>query len=422
MSGEKIAINGGLVVKQNRGRQVLKANVLVENGIISRISQEQLRGDIEINATGKAVMPGFANTHCHAAMSHLKGKLDDINLHGFLERTFELDAKRTEEGLFNSALLSMAEMISSGITLFSDLYYGEDEVEKAAAKAGIRAALFWNTLDERLTTQKGNPVKNAERFISGGKRTDLVHRGIGVQGVYVASDELFPEVSEVAERYSTLIHMHVSETRKEVYDCLRDRGKRPVELLASLGFLSPRLLIAHAVWVNMNELNAMAKSGVMVSWNAISNAKLGEGGIAPVPEMQKRGILVSLGTDSNGSNNSLNMFECMKFSSLQVKGQRWDASMMDAQSMLDMATINGYSSLGFRNGGTIEEGNLADIITVDLKAPNMVPSSPENIVQNIVYSANPGNVCDVIIGGKILKKDYTLLTIDVEELAEAKFI
>lgn len=422
MNGESVAINGGTVITQDQRRSIFRANLLVEGGLITRVSQERLHGDVEIRAEGKAVMPGFGNTHCHAAMSHLKGKLDDMDLHAFLEKTFDLDARRTEEGLYNSSLLSMAEMISSGITLFSDLYYGEDVVEKAALKSGIRSALFWNTLDENLTTQKGNPVRNAEKFIRSDRTSDLIQRGIGIQGVYVASDDLFSKVNEVAERYSALIHMHLSETRKEVYDCLRERGKRPVELLASLNFLSSRVIVAHSVWVNMNELNSMAKAGTKVSWNAISNAKLGEGGVAPIPEMLRRGISVSLGTDSNGSNNSLNMFECMKFSSLQVKGQRWDASQMDAQTMLDMATMEGYRSLGLTNGGIITEGSLADIITLDLKAPNMIPSSPDNLVQNIVYSANPENVCDVLIGGNIVKRNHKLTTIDPRSLIEANFV
>ena len=239
MSGESVAINGGTVISQDQQRRIFRGNLLVEDGLITRVSQERVHGDIEIQAEGKAVMPGFGNTHCHAAMSHLKGKLDDINLHQFLEKTFSLDAKRTDAGLYNSSLLSMAEMISSGITLFSDLYYGEDVIEKAALRSGIRSVLFWNTLDENLTTQKGNPVKNAENFIKSEGSSDMVRRGIGVQGIYVASDELLLEVKEVAERHSSLIHMHLSETRKEVYDCLKGRGKRPVELLASLNFLSP---------------------------------------------------------------------------------------------------------------------------------------------------------------------------------------
>ena len=389
--------------------------------------------DIEIDASGKAVLPGFINTHTHVAMAHLKGLLDDIPLETFLDRTFSLDSNRSEKGIYNASMLGMAEMIDSGITSFHDLYYSEDIIAKAASRLGIRAFLAWVTLDVEYTTQKGSPLQNADSFIRK-KHGDLVTPSVGIQGIYVASDETYNGASDIARKYDTTMHTHLSETRKEVYDyATGHNGQRPVEHLSSIGFLDSRLIAAHSAFVTMREVRQLAKANVKVSWNSISNCKLGTGGMPPVPEMLDHGITISLGTDSNGSNNSLNMFEMMKFSSLLVKSARWNPAVINAQKMLDMATrdaaatdakimflegtyvtgiplpISLYecsgtaSSLRRNDIGVLKEGNLADVIMIDLNQSNLIPANADNIVQGIVYSANPSNVDTVIVNGSILK-------------------
>ncbi|MGC8506068.1 MAG: amidohydrolase family protein [Thermoplasmata archaeon] len=413
-----LAINNALIVTQNSNRDVMKGSILISGNRISTISKDKLHAEVEIDATGHALLPGFANTHAHAAMAHLKGRLDDIHLDNFLERTFDLDSKRTEDGIYNSSMLSMAEMLDSGITAFSDLYYSEDIIYRAAEKAGIRALLCWNTLDKDKTTQSGDPVNNAENFIRSYSGSDLIKPGIGVQGIYVAEDEVYHRSAEIAERYNTMVHTHLSETRKEVYDFEKKKGKRPIEHLAEISFLSPRVIAAHCVWATLNEVKILSKAKVNVSWNSVSNSKLGDGGIAPIPEMLDNQIRVSLGTDSNGSNNSLDMFQLMKHSSLLIKGQRWDASMMPAQTMLDMATINGYQSMGINDGGSVEPGKLADVILVNLKSPNMIPTDQSNITGNIVYSASPRNVDYTIVNGEIVKEPSGFVKFSVDDLID----
>ncbi|MGC8515723.1 MAG: amidohydrolase family protein [Thermoplasmata archaeon] len=399
-----ILIRNGLIITQDDSRRILKGDLLIEGKKISKIGRIKGSADIEIEASGKAILPGFINTHAHVAMAHLKGLLDDISLETFLERTFSLDSNRSEKGIYNASMLGMAEMIDSGITSFHDLYYSEDIIAKAASRFGIRAFLAWVTLDEEYTTQKGSPLKNAESFIRK-KHGDLVTPSVGIQGIYVASDETYNGVIQIARKYDTTMHTHLSETRKEVYDyASRHNGQRPVEHLASIGFLDSRLIAAHSAFVTMREVRQLAKANVKVSWNSISNCKLGTGGMPPVPEMLEHGITISLGTDSNGSNNSLNMFEMMKFSSLLVKSARWNPAVINAQKMLDMATRDGASSLHRNDIGVLKEGNLADIIMIDLDQSNLIPTNEDNIVQGIVYSANPSNVDTVIVNGSILKR------------------
>ena len=398
-----ILIRNGLIITQDDDRRILKGDMLIEGKRISKIGKVKGSADIEIDACGNAVLPGFINTHAHVAMAHLKGLLDDIPLETFLERTFSLDSNRSEKGIYNASMLGMAEMIDSGITSFHDLYYSEDIIAKAASKLGIRAFLAWVTLDEEYTTQKGSPLKNAESFIRK-KHGDLVTPSVGIQGIYVASDETYNGASDIARKYDSTMHTHLSETRKEVYDyAAGHNGQRPVEHLSSIGFLDSHLIAAHSAFVTMREVRQLAKANVKVSWNSISNCKLGTGGMPPVPEMLDHGITISLGTDSNGSNNSLNMFEMMKFSSLLVKSARWNPAVINAQKILDMATRDAASSLRRNDIGVLKEGNLADIIMIDLNQSNLIPANEDNIVQGIVYSANPSNVDTVIVNGSILK-------------------
>ena len=398
-----ILIRNGLIITQDASRRILKGDILIEGKKISKIGRIKGSADIEIDAAGNAILPGFINTHAHVAMAHLKGLLDDISLEAFLERTFSLDSNRSDKGIYNASMLGMAEMIDSGITSFHDLYYSEDIIAKAASRFGIRAFLAWVTLDEEYTTQKGSPLKNAESFIRK-KHGDLVTPSVGIQGIYVASDETYSGAMQIARKYETTMHTHLSETRKEVYDyAARHNGQRPVEHLASIGFLDSSLIAAHCAFVTMREVRQLAKASVRVSWNSISNCKLGTGGMPPVPEMLEHGITISLGTDSNGSNNSLNMFEMMKFSSLLVKSARWNPAVINAQKILDMATRDAASSLHRNDIGVLKEGNLADIIMIDLNKSNLIPANADNIVQGIVYSANPSNVDTVIVNGSILK-------------------
>lgn len=421
---QTVLIKNALIVSQDSTRNVYRGNIFIEENHIADITSpdKEFGADDVIDASNLIAMPGLINTHCHVAMTHLRGLIDDIPLSGFLERTFKLDAERTEEGLYNSAFVGLMEMINSGITSFLDLYYAEDIIAKAAMEAGIRAFLAWNTLDEDKTTQKGNPVKNAEHFIQEFSKEKMIRPAIGVQGVYVAGDETYMAADDVSRRYGTLIHGHLAETREEVYNFAREHaGKRPIEHLSEIGFLSQRFIAAHCVWATLNEVKAMAKHGAGVSWNPVSNAKLGVGGIAPIPEFISNGIAVSLGSDSTASNNSQDIWSSMKFGSISVKNERWDPSATKAQMILDMATVNAAKSLNFTQVGSIEKGKLADITLIDMSSPEMIPTSPKNAVSNLVYSATASSVSDVIIGGKFVKRNHRLLDFDPARFRDSNF-
>lgn len=415
-------IRDALIVTQDPERRIFNGDIFVEGHQIREIGKVNQDADEVIDARGKIAIPGLINTHCHVAMTHLRGRIDDIPLSGFLERTFRLDAERTDHGLYNSALLGSFEMINSGITTFLDLYYSEDIIARATTDSGIRAVLAWNTLDSDKTTQKGDPVKNADHFIDQFLENELVTPAIGVQGVYVAGDETYLAAKDVAERRGTLIHGHLAETREEVYSFTRSHdGRRPIQHLWDIGFLSNRFVAAHCVWSTLNEVKLLAKSGSHVSWNPVSNAKLGVGGIAPVPEFISNGVNVSIGSDSTASNNSQDLWSSMKFGSISVKNERWNPAITNAQMIFDMATVNGAKALNMPDIGSIEPGKRADIVLIDTRNPRMFPTTAENALSNLVYSADTSCVSDVMINGRILKRNGTLRGYDADYFRDATF-
>ena len=407
MSGKTLAVNNALILGVKGKNKPIEGSLLIKDEFIKKISDEPFDADKVIDAKKNLLIPGFINTHSHVAMSRFKGLLDDIKLSEFLEKTFKLDSQRTDEDIYNSSIMGICEMIDSGITAFADLYYSEDIIARAVEDTGIRGFLSWNTLDKKFTTQTGEPIENAENFIrSFSKRSSLITPSIGVQGIYVASDDTYLKAYEISKKYGTIIHTHLAETREEINNCMKERGKRPVEQLDSIGFLNENLLAAHTVWLNLSEVRALSKKNVSISWNSVSNEKLGVGGIPPIPEMMAQGVNISMGTDSCGSNNSLDMFCVMKNSALSLKNSRWDPSILNADELFQMATQNGSYAVHNNSIGSIGENMLADLVLIDLGASNMFPTSGNNAVNNIIYSANPGNTQTVIVNGNVLKENF----------------
>jgi len=358
-------------------------------------------------------MPGLINCHTHVAMALMKSVADDVRLEKFLDRTFAIDAKRTPEDIAVGATLGCLEMARTGTTTFMDLYYSEDAIAESVEEVGLRGYLGWSVLDERFTTQKGRPIDNCARFIRSHKGRPLVNPLVAPQGVYVCSDETLMQAKELAAKEDTFCHYHLSETRYEVYEYQKNKGKRPVDHLTDIGFFSKGDVAAHGVWLTMNEVRALAKSGVSVAHCPTSNMKLASGGVAPLPEMFEYGVNVCLGTDSSSSNNSLDMFLEMKFASLLHKASRWDATVVGAQKALDMATVDAAKALGAgKDLGSIEPGKKADIVVVDCSTPGMVPTTLDNAVANLVYASPSSAVRHTVVDGKFVLRDRRIVTLD----------
>ncbi|MGC8692326.1 MAG: amidohydrolase family protein [Thermoplasmata archaeon] len=411
-----ILIKNGFIVTQNKNRDIFEGDVYIEGNRIMEIGKNlHNEADYMIDASENIIVPGLINTHTHVGMGGFRGLIEDMQLDDFLKKTFDLDSKRTNDDIYHSSMISIAEMLRNGITSFLDLYYSEDIIARAVKDSGIRGFLSWVTLDERYTTQSGSPINNAENFIIRFKGSERIYPSVGFQGVYVCSDETMMKGKEIAEKHNTLMHMHLSETRKEVYDFLKRTNKRPVEHLYDIGFLNDKLIAAHTVWITIREIKMLGEKMVSSSHNSVSNMKLGTGGAAPIPEMIKYGVNVTLGTDSNTTNNNLDLFDVMKTSGLLHKNERWDASILKSQEIFDMATINAAKALKMEKYlGSIEEGKLADIAIID-PYPNGIPLRKETIIPNLVYAIKGLNVKTTIVDGKIVMNDGKLTLYNIEK-------
>lgn len=410
------AFRGGWIVTQNPNREVLKGDVAVENEKIIYVGPEYKdAADREIDVSGDIVMPGMINTHTHVAMSVMKGSLDDLAFPDFLNASFKVDADRTDRDLEIGTKLGCMEMIRGGTTTFMDLYYSEDIIAKATQEAGIRGVLCWCVLDEDKTTQTGNPLKNCIRFHETHKGKRKIIPGVGLQGVYVCNEETCLGAKEYSDKEKLPMNFHLSETRGEVNQHRKETGKRPGEWLADLGIFGPRGVAAHSAWLTLNEVRLMGEAGMSISTCPVSNMKLATGGVAPVPEFMSEGVNVSIGTDGNTTNNSLDMFSEMKILGLLQKANRWDATVAKAQELIDFATINGAKAVGMDDKiGSIETGKYADIIVLDGKDPNLRPLLPENIIGNIAYSSSSLNVKHTMCQGDMVMENREITTLDVD--------
>ena len=416
----KLAIVNGILVTQNRNREIQRDDLLVEDGIITKVGKFRDRVDDTLDATDCIVMPGLINCHTHVSMALMRGVADDLKLEQFLEKTFSIDAQRTPEDIETGAELGCIEMARSGTTCFLDLYYSEDIIARAVERVGLRGYLGWAVLDEEHTTQKGKPLANCDRFVKEYADSTLVKPVVAPQGVYVCSDDTLMAAKDIASKAGTFCHYHLSETRREVYDYVRQKGLRPVEHLEKIGFLSKGDVAAHCVWLTVNELRALARGGVSAAHCPTSNMKLASGGVAPLPEMFDEGICACLGTDGCSSNNSLDMFQEMKTAALLQKSSRWDASVMPAQKTLDLATIEAARALGAeREIGSLEPGKRADIVVVDSRNPAMTPTRLDNVVANLVYAGPSKAVRDTIVDGRFVLRDRQVVCVDEDRIVDS---
>ena len=378
-----------------------KTSILVEGNKIAEIGTKAKAEDT-IDGRGKAAMPGLINTHTHAAMTLLRGYADDMNLQEWLEKyIWPVEAKMTEDDVYWGTRLACLEMIKTGTTCFQDMYWHLDGVAKAVEESGIRGMISSVFIDKFSQDSVKEQRKNAEKQVKNAKNSSRVKICLGPHAIYTVTEDSLEWVKDFADEHKLHINIHLSETKKEVDDCVKEHGKRPVEYLDSIGFLGPNLTCAHCVWLNEKEMQMMARHDVSISHCPTSNMKLAVGGSLDYAGLKKAGVTVALGTDGTSSNNSLDMFQSMKFAALLQKHHYNDTTLLPADEAFKMATIEGAKALGL-NTGAIREGALADIALIDLKRPEMTPL--HHMTSNLVYAANGSCVDTVICDGKILMK------------------
>lgn len=379
-------------------------DVLIEGNKIARIAPhiDMIDGATLIDATDKAIIPGLINTHTHAAMTLLRGYGDDLPLMTWLQDyIWPVEDQMTEEDVYIGAKLAMLEMIKTGTTCFLDMYMHPLMGAKAAEEMGLRAMISYTLFDqgreERAQLDRERSAKYLEIFQR--EFSDRIMFNLGPHAIYTVNGEQLQFCHRFCEEHNLKIHLHLSETEGEVERCIAEHGLRPVQYLEKLGILSDRLILAHVIWVNEEEMDLLAKYNVSVVHNPASNMKLASGYRFLYEEMKAKGIRIGLGTDGCSSSNNLDMFTAMRLASFLGKVWRYDSTAVSADDIFASSTSIGADILGL-NAGRIEEGRLADVCLVDLNRPEMVPV--HNLTSNLVYSASGAFVDTVICDGRIL--------------------
>jgi 5-methylthioadenosine/S-adenosylhomocysteine deaminase len=378
---------------------------------------QQFPHTTELHEPAGLIMPGLINTHTHAPMSYLRGIADDLPLMVWLqEHIFPVEAELDSEMVYQSALLSIAEMIKSGTTSFCDMYLFAKEVARAVDETGIRAwlgeALYDFPSPSYGTLENG--FSYVRELFEHYEKHPLITISVDPHSVYTCAPSLLQACGKLALEYNALLVIHLSETDSEVDTCLQRYGVTPVQHLEKLGLLNERLLAAHCVKLNPDEIASLAKYQVKVSHCLESNMKLASG-TAPVPELLQQGITVSLGTDGPASNNDVDMFSEMSSVAKVHKVATLDPTVMNAETTLHCGTMGGASALAAEQQiGTLEAGKKADLIVLDLDQPHLTPIY--NIPSHLVYCARGSDVIHSIINGQLVMKNRQLLSIDEEKV------
>lgn len=395
------------------------SSVLIKDDIIAEIGDNITeKADKVIDGEGKILMPGLINTHTHLSMTLFRGLADDLSLDTWLnDYIWPVEAHLNGYYCYIGALLGAVELIKSGTTTFSDMYFYMEDVARAVDESGLRAVLSYGMIDfADEEKRRAEIAANVDLFKNCNNAAEgRIKVFFGPHAPYTASKELLDEVRDLASKFNTGIHIHVAETQKEVEDIFEQTGKRPFEYLDDIGFLGPNVVAAHAVWLSEEEIDIIMDREVKISHNPCSNMKLASG-ISPVANMLSHDICVSIGTDGASSNNNLDLIEEMKTASLLQKVATLDPKVLTSEETVAMATINGARTLGLENEiGSIEVGKKADLILIDTDEANMTPDS-SCISSNVVYAAKGSNVDTTICNGKILMENRKLTTLDEEEI------
>lgn len=370
-----------------------------------------------LDGKNKLVLPGLVNTHGHAGMSLLRGFADDLPLQEWLEqKMWPKEAQFTPEHVKWGSQLAAVEMIKSGTTTFVDMYDHMDETAKTVEESGMRGVLARGVIGLVSENEREKKLEEAARFASdwNGRANQRITTMMSPHAPYTCPPEYIEQIVEKAADLQLPVHIHMSETAREVQQNVDDYGTRPVEHLHRIGVFDHPTLVAHAVHITDEEMDILAEKDVKISHNPVSNLKLASG-VAPVPTMLDKGLGVSLGTDSVASNNNLDLFEEIRLAAMLHKGMTYDATAIPAVEALKMATCQGAKAV-FLNSpvGALKTGYKSDIITVSTDSPHFYPRT--DWISHLVYSANGQDVQDVFVDGHSLMRNRIVQTLDEERI------
>jgi 5-methylthioadenosine/S-adenosylhomocysteine deaminase len=358
-------------------------------------------GDDVLDGTGMALLPGLVNGHTHAAMTLFRGYGADLPLQEWLEkRIWPVEAKLTADDVYWGSRLACLEMIRTGTVHFWDMYWHPMAVARAVHDSGIRATVS-EVLVDGLDEKRGAEVQRVagEGLEEMKQYAPRVRRALGPHAIYTVSAATLRWCAEYSAAHDLPVHIHLSETRKEVDDCVEAHGGRPAPYLDSLGLLTPRVLLAHGVWLDAAELELISERGATIVTNPVSNLKLAVGRVFAHPEASDRGIPIGLGTDGAASNNALDLFQDMKVLALAQKHAAEDPATLPAPETWAIATGQRSALLG--HSGKLAVGEPADFLLVRRDAPEL---NPGDLLANLVYAAAGSVVDTTVVDGRVLMR------------------
>jgi len=404
----------------SRRQSILIADVMVngkssdvfvnDDGTIGAVGEGIRRehkgeADLIIDGDGAIALPGLVNTHSHAAMSLLRGYADDMILQDWLsQKIWPLEAHLTPADVYRGTKLACLEMVKSGTVAFNDMYFMMEEAARAVDKSGIRATLCYGFIDLFSPEKREAECRATENLVRHIRSLNnpRIKAAVGPHAIYTVSPEGLRWCAGFAAQEKIGIHIHLSETEKEVNDCIAQHGKRPAAYLDECGILTPHTVAAHCCWLDEAECSLLARRGVSVSHNPSSNMKLATNRAMPYHWLKAAGVNVCLGTDGCASNNNLDMFGEAKTAALLQKFSWNNPTLLPAHEALAMATANGAKGLGLASG-TLVAGAPADIVLVTARTACNTPL--HNATSNLVYSCNGGTVETTICDGRVLMLD-----------------
>ena len=415
----KILIKDADVVTLNENGDVLRrTDIAIRDGRIESLSAipSDFEADEVIEASDHVVMPGFFNAHTHAAMTFERGWADDLPFDRWLnERIWVAESALTREDVRWGAYLAAAEIIRSGTVGFADHYFYMDEVAEVVEEAGLRATLAWCVFGTGAQAEIGAGLEATVEFVQRwqGAACGRIRTVLGPHSPYICPPDFLERVADRAAELGLGIHIHLSEFRDQLESSLAKHGVTPVKFLEQRGILEHPTIAAHCIYITPEDMDILQGKNVHVVQCPNCHMKLGMG-VAPVPELLRRGVNVALGTDGPASNNDLDMLEEARLATLMQKNQHLDPAILPAEQALRLATQNGARALGFPQSGVVAPGLAADLIIFDFRRPHLRPR--HNVLSNIVYSAKSPDIQHVIVDGKILMRDGQLTTLDEERI------
>jgi len=409
----------------NNGAILIKGDRIAALYDLSKALPADLEKSCDEILDGKnrmAIMPGFIDVHSHSSL--LKGFSENKQLIDWLPEYQREHQVLSEADAYHGCLVTYLESLLGGTTCQLDMYRKLHKGAEAALDLGLRVHLtpyvadradktFFETLDD-------NEALIKKYHLSGNGK---VHVWIGLEHLFYCSEAAYKRAASMARDYKVRIHTHSSEQKEEAQAVIDHFGKKPICLFQERGILGPHTLLAHAVWLDDEELGILKDTGTSIAHCPTSNAKLA-GGIAPVPKWKQLGIGFGLGTDGGISNNSMSMIELMKFASLAQKAQTQDAAILSATECLRLATIEGAKVLGVdKDIGSLEVGKKADIVAIDLWQPHLLPLAPASdhdpILWNLVFAGRASDVVHVWVDGEQVVKNKMPTRMDLETIMEA---